>query len=72
MSVVQTLEDEITRLATLKMAAKIHSFAVCRHDDDDNVVKVTRGCRPTIAINVPELHFTCLKSKVDNTVVLCE
>ena len=42
-SVVQTLEDEITRLATLKMAAKIHSFDVCRHDDDDNVVKVTRS-----------------------------
>ena len=40
MSVVQTLEDEITRLATIKMAAKIHSFDMCRHGDD-NVVKVT-------------------------------
>ncbi|KAI0212489.1 WD repeat-containing protein 3 [Lamellibrachia satsuma] len=38
-SVVQTLEDEITRLATIKMAAKIHSFDMCRHGDD-NVVKV--------------------------------
>ena len=39
-SVVQTLEDEITRLATIKMSAKIHSFDMCRHGDD-NVVKVT-------------------------------
>ena len=80
---VQTLEDEITRLTTVKMAAKIHSFDVCRHDDDDNVVKVTRSrgcCLTMIAINVTafsvayqtskELHFTCLKS--NNVVVLCE
>ena len=38
-SVIQTLEDEITRLATIKMSAKIHSFDMCCHGDD-NVVKV--------------------------------